>query len=58
MSTALVLTDAVERQLAIVTTVAEAKAIRDQAETLRVYVQRARKGLSGVNPRGASPCAR
>ena len=49
MSTALVLTDAVERQLAIVTTVAEAKAIRDQAETLRVYVQRARKGLVAQN---------
>ncbi len=49
MTSALAVLGGVERRLALVTTVAEAKAIRDEAETLRVYAQRARKGLRVQN---------
>ena len=45
----LVVLTAIERRLATIETVDEAKAIRDQAEAIRVYAKGARKGLDIQN---------
>lgn len=49
MSTALQLYDELEQRLASIETVDEAKAIRDQAEALRVYVKQSHRGLEAQN---------
>jgi hypothetical protein len=49
MSNTLTVLDQVYKKLASITTVVEAKAIRDQAEALRVYAKRACRGLELQN---------
>ena len=49
MTTALVTADAAERRLVAITTVAEAKHVRDELETLRAHVKRVRESLATQN---------
>ncbi len=49
MSTALVKLEQIEKLLASITTVEDAKQVSDEAEALRVYAKRARKGLAIQN---------
>jgi hypothetical protein len=49
VSTALIVADTAERRLAEISTVAEAKYVRDELETLRAHVKRVREGLATQN---------
>ncbi len=49
MSTALAGLNTIHQQLAVITTVAEAREVRDHAEALRVYAKRVIRGLEAQN---------